>query len=177
LGVENSVTWSNLTKYQVLPSNLETSIMAEKANTASSAKGKAAGLTKAEAIRQAIAHLGKDAKPLELQAHIKAKFGIDITTDHISAAKTEAIRKVFGAAKPATVKAAARTTTPPRTATRKPAAKKPTPTAPPARPPAAAASNGRVGSGIALADIAAVKALVGRVGAANLKSLIDVLAQ
>jgi hypothetical protein len=181
LGVKTRVTWGILTKNQLLPSNSETSIMAEKANTATRAKGKTGGMTKAEAIRQAIAHLGKDAKPLELRAHIKNTFGIDITTDHISAVKTEIIRKMSSGAKPAPVKAVARTTTAPKLAAKKQASKKPAAKelpapAPQAKPAPTGASNGKASGTVALADVATVKALLGRVGPTNLKTLIEVLA-
>jgi hypothetical protein len=150
--------------------------MAKKSKGQTSGTANNKGMTKAEAIRQAIRHLGKDAKPLELQAHIKDRFGIDITTDHISAAKTAIVRKIFGAAKAAPVLAAARTTTGPPPTAKKPTTKKQTLPTSTAKPAAGAASNGRASSSVALADIVAVKALVGRVGAANLKALIDVLA-
>jgi hypothetical protein len=44
-------------------------------------------MTKMEAVRRGLSDLGKDAKPVQLQAHIKEKFGIEMGTDHISTYK------------------------------------------------------------------------------------------
>jgi hypothetical protein len=154
---------------------------------AASTTAKATGMTKSAAIQQALVDLGTDAKPLQLQSHIKTKFNIDISTNHISAAKTDIVRKLTGAARPAPATAAAKTTPAPKTVATKtitvprPAAKKPVakkPAAPKAQPrpvTVIAASNSAASGSVALADIATVKALVGRVGATNLKTLIDVL--
>jgi hypothetical protein len=50
--------------------------------------GKAgAGMTKMEAVRRALAELGRDAKPLQIQAFVKQRFGIDMTNDHATTAK------------------------------------------------------------------------------------------
>jgi hypothetical protein len=141
-------------------------------------------MTKAEALRRALGDLGKDAKPVQLQAHIKAKFGLDMTTAHISAAKTEIVRKMTGASKAVPAKAAARVTTvpkpartsaTPRRATDKAIPKKAVAAKPQAKP--VPAPNGKAGGVVALADVQVVKALLGRVGPADLKTLIDVLAK
>ena len=126
--------------------------------TAAPATGKKAGMTKIEAIRRAIHHLGEDAKPVQIQAYIKDKLGIDIATNHISASKTEIIRKMTSKAKPASPKPLA-------------AAK------PQAKPAAktAAGGNGKTTGSIGLDDIAAVKGLVGRIAPVQLKALIDLL--
>ena len=117
-------------------------------------KGKAASMTKQEALRRALIDLGKDAPPLQLQAHIKDKFGIEISTNHISAAKTDIVRKMAGGAKPLPAKSVAKT---------------------PAAPKSTATSNGKDGGTVALADVQTVNTLVGRVGANDLKTLIDLL--
>src|SRR5262249_27513360 len=44
----------------------------------------AAAITKTEAVKRALAELGQDSKPLELQKHIKAQFGIHMEPQHIS---------------------------------------------------------------------------------------------
>jgi hypothetical protein len=44
-------------------------------------------MTKMEAVRRSLSELGKEAKPVQLQAHIREKFGIDMGTDHISTYK------------------------------------------------------------------------------------------
>jgi hypothetical protein len=132
--------------------------MAEKTNgqqgAATPPKASGAPLTKMDAVRRALKDLGRDAKPTQLQGHIKKKYGIDMTTDHISTSKGEILRK-----EAANAKAPAR---PAAAVTKAPAA------------PAVAAS--KAGIGISLEDIETVKALVGRVGAADLKTLIDLLA-
>jgi hypothetical protein len=114
-------------------------------------------ITKKEAVRRALAHFGKDGKPAQMQGWIKEQFGIEMSTDHISTAKGQILRKKGGKAK-------------------KSAAKKSAPK-PPVQPAAAStspakASGGRA-SGIALEDILAVKELVGRLGARPLHTLID----
>jgi hypothetical protein len=68
-------------------------------------------LTKREAVRRAIADLGPDATPTQMQGHIKRKFGIKMTTDHISTEKGN-LRKQQGAAKPPPQASAARTVEP-----------------------------------------------------------------
>ena len=130
-------------------------------------KSASAGLSKQELLRQAIKQLGKDAKPLQIQAHVKNKFGVEISTNHISAAKTEILRKMEDGAKPATSEVA------------KPAA--PKPSAKPAPKPAVEqpyeADNGKKTAGISLHDVQEAKDLVGRVGAVQLRELIDLLAK
>jgi hypothetical protein len=107
------------------------------------------GLTKMEAVRRALSELGKDAKPLQIQAWVKEKHGIEMSADHVSVCKGTILRKARGKRKAAAVR--------PREQ---------------ARPAPAAQRNG-----ISLDDIEAVKGLVGRVGADNLKQLVDVLAR
>jgi hypothetical protein len=58
--------------------------------TAASPQAKANGgkpLNKMDAVRRALQDLGNDAKPVPLQGHIRQKYGIDMTTDHISTYK------------------------------------------------------------------------------------------
>ena len=154
------------------------------------AKSASAGLSKLELLRQAIKQLGKDAKPLQIQAHVKDTFGVEISTNHISAAKTEILRKMAGGAKPATSTAAAKPATPKPSAkpASKPVAQKPVAqksaaqtTAPkvvaPARAVGHEAGNGKKTAGISLHDIQDAKELVGRVGAVQLRELIDLLAK
>jgi hypothetical protein len=58
-------------------------------------------LTKREAVRRAIADLGRDAMPLQLQGHIRSKFGIEMSPDHISVEKRKTLLKEAGEGKPA----------------------------------------------------------------------------
>jgi hypothetical protein len=53
-------------------------------------KGK---LTKAEAIRRALAKLGNKAMPTEIQAFIKTNFGVEMTTKVISVYKSKLVKK------------------------------------------------------------------------------------
>jgi 2-oxoglutarate dehydrogenase E1 component len=156
-----------------------------------------------EAVRQAMAKLGRDARPVQLRDYAKEHFGIVITADHASACKGKILRQGPAKAKPTTAKAAtpakplaappvAVKTPPPakpaiaspvaaKTPPAKPAPAKPAPAAarskpaPVAKAPARVLSNGTVKTeaGISLKDILAVKELVGRVGASHLKTLID----
>jgi hypothetical protein len=108
-------------------------------------------IAKQEAVRRALAHFGKGGKPAQMQGWIKQQFGIDMSTDHISTAKGEILRKAGrkgrkAAAKPQVQQAAA-SVSPPKS------------------------------GGIPLADILAVKALVGRLGARPLHTLIDAFAK
>jgi hypothetical protein len=124
--------------------------------------GKGNSITKKEAVRQALKKLGKSAKPAQLGPYIKATFGLDMTPAHITTAKGELLR---GKGKKG-----------------KASAKKPEATPAAAPQPAAAPAKGSRGgngsaAGIGLQDIAAVKELLGRVGADNLRTLIDLLAK
>jgi len=145
--------------------------MADKANNQAGTAAKK-GINKMEAVRHALAHFGSDAKPLEGRRGLKQQFGIDMSTDHISTYKGDIRRKQAGKAKAPTAK--------------KPTASKPGPKKQPASMPqaqqAAARSNARpkksnAGHRISLDDIQAVKGLVGRIGAEQLRSLIDLLAR
>jgi hypothetical protein len=116
----------------------------------SAAKG---GITRQEAVRQALAALPKDPTRADIQKFIKDKYGFEMTLDHISSCKGE-IQKEKGRKKPVV-------------ASQSPLTKE---------TPTKAASAGR-GGGISLRDIETVKDLVERVGAVSLKKLIDVLAR
>ena len=153
-------------------------------------------LSKKELVRRAIGHLGREAKPLQIQAHIKDQFGVEMTPNHISASKTEVLREAGGAkpaaAKPATTKApavenpAAKSAAAKAVTAAKPAAKISSPkkavskTAVRESVVAATAGGSQAGNGnvgISLQDIQAAKDLVGRVGARQLLTLIDLLAK
>jgi hypothetical protein len=65
-------------------------------------------LTKMEAVRQAIARLGWEAKPRQIHKHIRRRFGVEMTADHISTYKGDLARKAGrGKARPAPVAASA----------------------------------------------------------------------
>src|SRR5262245_398606 len=57
-------------------------------------------ISKQEAVRRALATLGNEAKPLVIQAHVKKAFALDMTTDHVSTAKGEILKKARAGKKP-----------------------------------------------------------------------------
>src|SRR5437868_1581597 len=96
--------------------------MAKKANGQAGAPASLKGMSKLEAVRRALGHFGSDAKPSAMQPWIKQQFGIDMSTNHISASKGEiqSKRKKAGKVKPAAKKSAA-----PKAAAKQPASKPP----------------------------------------------------
>jgi hypothetical protein len=111
-----------------------------------------ASMTKVEAVRRALKALGRDATPAKLQPYINQTFGIQMTPAHVTTCKGVILRRK-----------------------KKPG---PKPKVPPeplvqvAATPAKAPKNG-----ITLEDLQSVKVLIGRVGANQLKSLIDLLSR
>jgi hypothetical protein len=118
------------------------------------------GITKQEAVRRALAALGKKALAKDIQKHVKETFNLDMTIDHIYTAKSS----VLGKGKKKATKATAK----------RPAPRGPTTAARPSVQPAQVARQPT--GGIRLEDIEAVKGLLGRVGADHLKALVDMLA-
>jgi hypothetical protein len=116
-------------------------------------------ISKQEAVRRALAHFGRDAKPSQMKPWIKEQFGIDMGTDHISTAKGS-ILKAAGKGKPAAKASVAKTA----------------PRAVQARKEASAPTTSGRAAGIPLQDILYVKGLVGRVGPDQLHTLIDAFA-
>jgi hypothetical protein len=110
-------------------------------------------LNKFEAVKRTLAVLGRDAMPLAIQAYVKEHFGTDISTAVVSAYKKE-------------LKARAKKKPGPRP--KQPPAPEPV-VVQPAKP---AAKNG-----ITLEDIQSVQGLISRVGAGQLKGLIDLLSR
>ena len=53
------------------------------------------GLSRKEAVRRSLAKLGNDAMPVDIQKDVKERFGIDLTTAHISTTKG-LLRKAAG---------------------------------------------------------------------------------
>src|SRR3954453_1814283 len=83
--------------------------MADKANGQTGATAPKKSITQKEAVRRALGHFGNDAKPSAMQPWIKQEFGIDMSTNHISASKGEiqSKSKKAGKVKPAAKKSAA----------------------------------------------------------------------
>jgi hypothetical protein len=104
-------------------------------------------MTKVEAVRQAMAKLGKKAPPLKIKDYLKKHFQMDVSRDLISKYKGELTHK------PAK-----------KTVRKEPAAPKTLP-----------APTGNNSKGILLEDLRTAKVLVQRVGVEKLRTLIDVL--
>jgi hypothetical protein len=118
------------------------------------------GISKQEAVRKALTALGKTATASAIQKYVKDTFNLDMTIDHIYTAKSSALKK----GKKKKGKGRGKQSAAPVAAA---------PSEPQVKPaPAARKSAG----GVSLADIEAVKGLLGRVGADNLKALADLLA-
>jgi hypothetical protein len=117
--------------------------------TSESAKAAGKKITKKEAVRRSLKKLGNDAPTRDIQADIKKRFHLDMTTDHISTTKSQ-LRKEASKAESA-----------------KPAA------AQPARP---APANGKSMT-VDMQDVLTLKTLVQRIGPAHLKTLIDVMSR
>lgn len=126
--------------------------------SAEAAGGGREKITKIEAVRRALAHMGRKAKPADMQPYIKSEFGIEMTTDHISTYKGDILKKQK---KGKRVAAAVR-----RAATE--------PQAPASRAPQA--RNGGADH-VLLDDVLTVKGLLDRVGPDRLHKLIDGLTE
>jgi hypothetical protein len=177
--------------------------MAEKMSGAATLKKAQAGsITRTEAVTEALAALGKDVMPMQIKGFIKEKFNIEMSNNAVSSYKS-AINRRTATAKPASAVEAKKEPAP-KPQAKPPAAKKesvpatigktPAPAAVAKKPASAPAprkepvpqtyadaataigGNAKPG-GIELADIQAVKNLVGRLGADQLKTLVDLLSK
>jgi hypothetical protein len=119
---------------------------------------------KNEAVYLALQELGTDAERGQILSFVKERFGIEMTPNHVSSAKTTALKKLgvngkpVSKAKPPAPKKAARVDE-----------------AAPVATPAREKSSPAGGTAVELDDLLALKALVGRVGAETLRKLIDVV--
>jgi hypothetical protein len=144
-----------------------------------------AGLSKMDLVRKALDKLGKKAKPLAIQSHVKQEFGVDMTADHVSNYKGKILRGDTGKKKAAKPKKAARPkkaevakAAAQKTAAPKPAGKKKGKRKAKKKAPKPVAAGGRsAATGLSLQDVQITRDLLGRVGAAQLRSLIDLLAK
>jgi hypothetical protein len=110
------------------------------------------GISKMEAVRQALAKHGRDTKPGDLLNHLKADFGITMSYDMASTYKSAALKKKKGK-------------------------KRGTEPGPKPATAVAATANGQTAGGISLEDITAVKSLADRLGAEKVWQLAKVLAK
>jgi hypothetical protein len=140
--------------------------MADK-STPAAPTGPAKAPNKMEAVRLALTALGNDAKPGDIVDYVQKTFNITMTKDHVSANKGKITAQSGGKKKGK------------RRGKRKAKAKAVRAAAPAAAPPAATAARRAAEdtSGIALDDIETIKTVLGRVAAADLKKLIDVMAR
>jgi hypothetical protein len=138
--------------------------MAEKTN-GTAAPPAQEGLTKSEAVKRTFARLGKAAMPKAVQAEVKRVYGLDASPNLISTIKSELGGAAAAAKKPAGAKPVAKKQAANASATKAaaPVAAKPTPSA-----------NGKHPV-VSIDDVLALKAIVGRVGAGHVKTLIDVM--
>ena len=115
------------------------------------AAAKEAGISKMAAVRKALKELGKDAMPGKIQEYVKEKFGLVMTTAHVSNYKTVISRKKKSKKAPASSEGTSETAV------------------------VSVKTVSARSSRVSLGDIEAVRDLVGRVGEDDLKSLIKLL--
>ncbi len=124
-------------------------------------------ISKSEAVRRAVHELGMEATRGQIHEFIKERFGIEMNLDHISTAKGEAIRKLTGNSKPAPKSPA------PKAAVTPKPQQKPVSVPPPAEP--AVEKPTAVLPAIPMDDILALKSLVERIGAEQVRMLMGVM--
>jgi hypothetical protein len=120
------------------------------------------GLSKMDGVRRALAELGREATPQQIKDYLKSKFNIEMTKEYISKYKSSILQQQK--AKRAKAKKAPAPESAVAVASVKPA---------PAPAPVPTNRTGVIG----LDDIQIAKVLVGRVGAEQLLTLIELLAK
>jgi hypothetical protein len=116
-----------------------------------------AAITKKEAVKRSLAKLGKTAMPKAMQADIKQRFGLDMTLAHLSTTKSDLLRE--GGKKK-----------------KQPVVTEPVATSPQGQPAVPQSKNGKAPA-LKIDDILTLQGLVRRIGAENLRRLIDVLSK
>ncbi len=148
----------------------------------------AAPRTKMEAVKRTLQERGRDLKPLAIKEHVKRRYGIEISAAVASDYKKKLLKQAKAAATPqaATPAVASQAAAPPAPKASAPVKKASSPAkgtaapkrqAPAARPQKKAAEDAHRGGSILLEDVLTVKALLDRVGADRLRTLIDGLAK
>jgi hypothetical protein len=130
--------------------------------------------SKAQAVYLALQELGREAKRGEIREFVRGRFGIDMKPDHVSTARAEALRKMAGGSKAAPKEAPPAAEAGPA-APRKPARVEQAAPVAAETPLREKSSPTGGGTAVELDDLLALKALVGRVGAENLRKLIDIV--
>ena len=144
--------------------------MSDKTNgqpAATATAAKTPTLSKSEAVRRAMKALGMDATRGQIKAYAHDKLGMDLDPDHISSLASDIRRLARKKQKPAAKVAKAEKTTAPVPTAKTALVKTPV--------RQASADKGSASVGLSLVDVQAVKDLVQRLGADQLKGLIDVL--
>jgi hypothetical protein len=122
---------------------------------------KEAGLSKMEAVRKALRKFGRKADSLKIQGYLKERFDIDMTRAAITKYKSAILQKL-AAKKQAPAKE------------QQPAASDSQPAPKPAGAPAQGTD---LSSAVQLQDVLLIKDLLGRVGAAELHTLVEAFAR
>jgi hypothetical protein len=138
----------------------QAAVAAPEAKAGTTAKGRGKNLSKTDAVRRALAKLGKKAMPKAIHDFVLTEFGMDINLSHVSNIKST-LKSNKGKAKKAMVHDGTPTAHAEKTEVKA----------------VAHAGNGMKGVGIDLSDLQAVKALAQRIGTGNLHALIDLLAK
>jgi hypothetical protein len=133
-------------------------------NSKATATRKKDGLTKMEAVRRALGALGNEAMPVAIQAFVKERFDVEMTTAHISVYKGHILRegkrkRKKAPTKPSSPAVAAKRTAAKALVQRSAAAEKPAPS----------------GNIVTMADVRKIKELLGRIGTGKVRQLVDFL--
>jgi hypothetical protein len=123
------------------------------AGGAAKSAGRKKGINKMQRVREALAELGNDAQPKDIQDLLKRKFNLEMNTKFISTYKGSILREAAekgGGARQQTAKAPA---------------------------PKSSLKVAGTSGGISVEDIRAVKGLVDKIGAEAVKGLADVLSE
>jgi hypothetical protein len=160
MSVESSVLFPQVRKVDMAKKKTSVAGVATKESPAAEAAPtrKKKKVTKLEAVRRTLAKMGNEAKPSKMQGYIKKRFGIEMTTDHISTYKGDISRK------------AARLAAGENAAPGKPKVRK-------AAPAKAPTEKGNGTSAVMLEDVLKLRDLVERVGPDHLRTLIDVMSK
>lgn len=144
--------------------------MADRTNTHKQAatSRKAGGASKMDLVRKALAKLGKDAKPTQIQDYVKSAFSVRMTADHVSNYKGKILRGETGKVKAPSQKKSAKVNKHPA---RKVTASRQLATV------TTGSTSHTTGKGLTLQDVHTTRDLLGRVGATQLRSLLDLLSK
>jgi hypothetical protein len=132
------------------------------------AEGPASGMTKWEAVKRALAALGRDAKPLAIQSHVRDRYNIQMSAGHISTYK-----KKLGKKRAVSTRAPQKTAAAPRLAPANGRPRAGRRAAPAAAANPADRAHGLESDAVRIRDVLLTKELLDRVGPGRLRVLID----